>query len=476
MNIAPIFAAALAASTAGKFQPDWDSLERNYSVPEWYENAKFGIFCHWGPQCIPECGDWYARNMYNPGHRQARFHAEKYGDPKTFGFKDLIPLWKAEKWDPDELCALYKRMGARYIQAMANHHDNFDMFDSTYQPWNSVKMGPKKDILAGWKSAAEKNGLRFGVSIHAAHAWMFYEYGQKNGDTNMTGGDPEIQLLYRQNHPCGSIGKKNNWQWQGPKDSLPTEDFMENVRLRTMEIVTKYRPDLLYFDDTVVPFHKISDKGLRIVSDFYNMNSNAVCTGKILDRRQRKAMIWDVERGTPPEPMSPKWQTDTCIGSWHYSTDVYEKNRYKSAAYVLRMLADIVAKNGNLCLSVPIRADGSIDDKERAICEDIAAWMAVNGTAVFDTVPHTVCGEGPQLAKKVPMRDEGFNEGAIPKATEKDIRYLATKDGRTIYAIVLVPPAQDVTPAFAALGDLSAAKISRLKQVKDLPAVFRIER
>src|SRR5476651_2277368 len=169
--------------TSGKFQPTWDSLKQ-YRTPEWFRDAKFGIWACFGPQNQPEQGDWYARNMYAEGSSQNKFHVANYGPPSQFGFKDVIHLWKAEKWDPEKLVALYKRAGAQYFFAMANHHDNFDNWNSKYQPWNSVNIGPKKDLIGGWAKAAKHQGLPFGVSVHAAHAWSWYETSQgadKNG-------------------------------------------------------------------------------------------------------------------------------------------------------------------------------------------------------------------------------------------------------------------------------------------------------
>lgn len=478
-----VAASILAARADAQFAPTWESLAKR-PQPEWFAEAKFGIFCHWGFQCAAEDGDWYARELYNPASRQGKHHRERFGDPKDFGAKDLIPLWKGEKWNPQELCALYKRMGARYIVAMANHHDNFDNWASPHQSWNSVNMGPKRDILKGWSEAARANGLRFGASFHAAHAWTWLEPAQ-DYDGNLTAADGagkwwegyDLQQLYVQRHEP-SEGYRDfhrihkQWHW-GEGASRPSDDFRENFRLRTMDAIAKYKPDIIYFDDTVVPFYPVGNEGLRIVADFYNANPDAVATGKILDAQQRKAMVWDVERGTPPKPISPHWQTDTCIGSWHYDRALYERGGYKSAAAVLRILVDVVSKNGNLCLSIPIRSDGTIDEKERAICEDIADWMAVNGEAIFDTVPFDVCGEGPQLDAAPPLSAQGFNENKIPKATSKDIRYTQSRDGKAVYAICLVPPADGVVPAFASL-DGRIAEIKRLPQVGSAPAVFKI--
>ena len=162
----------------GPFQPTWESLQ-NYQTPEWYRNAKFGMWAHWGPQCQPEHGDWYARGMYEEGSSHYMYHLKKYGHPSKFGFKDVINEWKADKWNPEELVSLYKNAGAQYFMAMANHHDNLDLYDSKYQKnWNTTRIGPKKDLIGGWAKAARNNGLPFGVSVHASHAWMWYEPAQ----------------------------------------------------------------------------------------------------------------------------------------------------------------------------------------------------------------------------------------------------------------------------------------------------------
>jgi alpha-L-fucosidase len=220
---------------SGKFQPTWDSLKQ-YQVPEWYQDAKFGMWAHWGPQCEAEDGDWYARNMYQEGSRQYKDHLAKYGPPSVFGFKDIIHLWKAENWDPEKLVALYKDAGAKFFVALADHHDNFDNWDSKYQPWNSVAMGPQKNLIGGWAKAARDNGLPFGVTIHAAHAWSWYEPSQGADKTGPLAGVPydgklnkadgkgkwwdglDPQDLYAQNHVPG---KKLVWEWDAAKGRMP---------------------------------------------------------------------------------------------------------------------------------------------------------------------------------------------------------------------------------------------------------------
>mgnify|MGYP000275538611 FL=1 len=289
----------------GKFSPTWESLSQ-YEVPEWFRNAKFGIWAHWGPQCQPEAGDWYGRGMYEEGGAAYKWHLEHYGHPSEFGFKDVINEWKAEKWNPERLVALFKKTGARYFFAMGNHHDNMDLWDSKYQSWNSVNMGPKRNVLGEWEKAARKNKLPFGVSIHSSHAWTWYETAQgadKKGpyagisyDARVVtkedgkgkwweGYDP--QELYVQNHALSG----HAWAaWDWPEGtSVPPQSYYDNFFDRTVDMINKYHPDLVYFDDSVLPFWPINDTGLKVVSHYYNQNMklhkgnlNAVDFGKKL--------------------------------------------------------------------------------------------------------------------------------------------------------------------------------------------------
>lgn len=450
----------------GKFQPTWESLE-NYQVPEWFRNAKFGIWAHWGPQCVEGSGDWMARYMYMEGSDAYKYHVENYGHPSEVGFKDIIPLWKAEKWNPDKLVAFYKKIGAQYFFAMGNHHDNMDLWDSKYQPWNSVNMGPKRDILAEWEKASRKQGLPFGISFHADHAWTFYEPAQRydrNGskagisyDGKLTKADGkgkwwegyDPQDLYAQNHPLsegswwdGAITP--HWNW-GNGVCQPTEAYCTNFYNRTLDAINRYKPDLVYFDTSVLPLYPVSDAGLKIAAHFYNHNMAAnkgklegIMFGKMLDESQRKALIWDVERGAPNEIVNEPWQTCSCIGGWHYSTTIYQNNEYKSAATVVKLLVDIVSKNGNLLLSVPLRADGTFDEKEEAILNELGDWIAVNGEGIFNTRPWKVFGEGPIAKSSVEQKDQSLNEWRYSKLTSEEVRF--TQTDRNLYAIVMEWP------------------------------------
>lgn len=475
----------------GKFQPTWSSLE-NYQVPEWFRNAKFGIWAHWGPQCVEGSGDWMARSMYLEGSAEYKHHVEHYGHPSEVGFKDIIPLFKAEKWNPDKLVEFYKKIGAQYFFALGNHHDNFDLWDSKYQAWNSKNMGPKRDILAEWEQAARKYELPFGISFHADHAWTWYEPSQRydrNGpkagvpyDGTLTKADGkgkwwegyDPQDLYAQNHPMskgswvdGMI--HSQWAW-GNGACLPTQEYCTNFYNRTVDAINRYNPDLIYFDVTVVPFHPISDAGLKIAAHFYNHNMathkgklEAVMLSKILDENQRKAIVWDVERGAPNEIMEQPWQSCSCIGGWHYNTSIYENNWYKSAADVVKLLVDIVSKNGNLLLSVPLRADGTFDEKEEKILNEFGDWMNINKEAILDTRPWEIFGEGPIAEADIKINAQGFNEGSYSKATAQEIRFTQTK--KDLYATVLAWPTekQILIKSLSDESKLFPGKISRVE-------------
>jgi alpha-L-fucosidase len=454
----------------GKFEPTWQSLQQ-YQIPDWFRNAKFGIWAHWGPQCQPEQGDWFARFMYSEGSNQYKWFVNHYGNPSKVGFKEIINDWKAENWDPEKLVALYKRAGAQYFFAMANHHDNLDMWNSKYQEWNTTRVGPHKDIMSGWAKAAKNNHLPFGVSVHAAHAWTWLETAQhsdKNGefagvpydgkltkadgkDTWWEGLDP--QELYAQNHPLSEKSENVNsihsqWGWENGA-SVPSQEYCDKFYNRTVDLINQYNPDLIYFDDTALPLYPVSDAGLKIAAHYYNHNMathngklEAVLFGKILTDEQKKCMVWDVERGAPDKIQDLAWETCTCIGDWHYNRSVYDHNRYKSAKDVIHMLIDVVSKNGNLLLNIPVRGDGTIDEKEIAVVERIAHWMDINKESIFDTRPWRIFGEGPAAEKANPINAQGFNEGKI-KYNAKDVCY--NQKGNILYATVMGVPTGSVT-------------------------------
>lgn len=459
---APLWAPIRSNSATTAFQPHWESLAQ-YVVPDWFRDAKFGIWAHWSAQCVPEQGDWYGRLMYMQGEPDYDYHVKTYGHPSRFGFMEIDNLWKAEAWEPGKLMALYRSAGAKYFMALANHHDNFDAYDSKHHAWNSVNIGPKKDIVGTWAKAARDAGLRFGVSNHSAHAWHWFQtaYGY-DGEGPLAGVRYDAAVLTRADGkgkwwegldpqelytgpnlkmPDGLRGIAAVNRWHEEHDRIWTEDpppnnpeFVRKWSLRCQDLLEKYRPDMVYFDNTGLP---LGQAGLDVTAWYYNASQSwnggmldAVVTGKQLTPQQRSALVEDVERGFSDTLRRLPWQTDTCLGNWHYDRSLFERHGYKSAASVITRLCDVVAKNGNLMLSVPIRGNGTIDTDEVAILEALASWMKINGEAIFGTRPWKIYGEGPTQVKA-----GMFGEKDIKPFTAQDIRF-TTRRG-VLYALGL---------------------------------------
>jgi alpha-L-fucosidase len=364
--------------------------------------------------------------MYIEGHPQYEYHLKRYGHPSQFGYKDIIPLWKAERWDPEHLMGIYKSAGAKYFCVIAEHHDNFDCWNSKYQHWNSVNMGPKKDIVGTWARTARSHGLRFGVTEHLGATWNWWVVNKgadKMGPyagVPYDGNDPKHQDLYLPPH-------RDSDEWYSTK---APEWWRQRWYDRIQDLVDSYKPDLLYSDGGI-PFQEV---GRKLVAHFYNANMQQH-GGKLEAVYNCKrnpgyfedgTCVEDVERGIMQGINPIPWQTDTCIGDWYYKEGI----EYKTATTVITMLADIVSKNGNLLLNIPPRADGSLDDRELAILGQMAAWMDINAGAIFGTRPWKVFGEGPTQTKAGSM-----NEQAQTAYTAEDIRF--TTQGATLYAIAL---------------------------------------
>jgi alpha-L-fucosidase len=440
----------------GPFEPTMESLAAGYQVPDWYRDAKFGIWAHWGPQCQPEMGDWYGQRMYQFNNAAYKFHVQKYGHPSKFGFKDVCNIWKAENWDPERLISLYKRAGAKYFAAMAHHHDNFDMFDSKYQPWNSVAIGPKKDIVGGWARAVRAAGLRLAVSSHGDRAWSWYQVAQGSDPSGPMAGVPydgtmtkadgkglwweglDPQDYYAQYHQTG--------QYDWPQNGNPplAKAYIEKFFNRIIDLIDQHHPDLLYFDDTILPIYPVSDAGLRIAAYLYNTSVarsgkvDAVLTGKGLNPQQRQALVLDVERGVTSGGETMPWQTDTCIGSWHYERSVFDQHRYKTSQQVAQMLVDIVSKNGNLMLNIPLPGNGAPDADELKFLAEFTAWMDVNHEGIYATRPWKVYGEGPSVTTEGPRGQFGGARD-VRDYTSEDMRF--TMKGDTLYAFIMAWPA-----------------------------------
>lgn len=415
----------------GPFEATWESL-RKFECPDWFRDAKFGIWSHWGPQCVPMYGDWYARHMYVEGHDQYKHHWRHYGHPSKFGYKDLCKLWKAERFDPDGLMDLYVKAGAKYFVGQAMHHDNFDNFDSAHNPWNSVKVGPKRNICRMWQDAAKKRGLPFGLTEHlgASFSWSSSNKGaDKEGPyagVPYDGNDPEFETLYYPNadENRDEYRKKNIWYTEN-------EWFHKHWLDRIVDVIDKHQPDLLYSDGGV-PF---MDYGLTAIAHLYNTSAalhdgNNVAVYNQKDRKEEVHSIGvlDIERGGQADIFPTPWQIDTCVGGWFYDV----RQRYKTPQHVIEMLIDIVSKNGNLLLNLPQRPDGTLDEECLHILKCLGEWMPANGEGLFGTRPWHKAEEGD--ARRV---TEGFKESAT-EWTCSDFRF--TSKGNTVYAFMMKWP------------------------------------
>ena len=447
-----VAASALArAETApvilpGPFKATRESLE-TYRVPEWFRDAKFGIWAHWGPQSSAEYGDWYARNMYIEGHRQYKYHVEKYGHPSKVGFKDLIPAWKAEKFDPDHLMTLYKNAGAKYFVSMGVHHDNFDLWNSKLNKWNSVNMGPKKDVVGLFRRAALKNGLRFGVSEHLAvsYNWFQTSHGADNeGEFKgvpYDGADPKYASLYHETHPA----PRNAWD----ESNVPVA-WRQHYFERIKDLIDQYQPDLMYTDGPIF----FNEWGVALTAHHYNRIAekykgkvDAVWANKGKADCVQGTCVLDLERGVVDRIWDQPWQTDTCIGNWHYDKEA----KYKSPKIVIDMLVDIVSRNGNLLLNFPLPSSGMLDPEEMNVLQAITAWMRVNSEAIYGTRPWKVFGAGPavDMAAQAAQGASGhhqagaFNERNRKALTADDVRF--TKKGDVVYAFLMGWPEQQAS-------------------------------
>ncbi len=444
---APASAGANLEIAAGPFQPTMDSL-KEYKRPDWFRDAKFGIWAHWGPQAVPMMGDWYARHIYEQGSADYRYHLQHYGHPSVFGYKDIIPLWKAEKWDPDRLMQLYKKAGAAYFVSMGSHHDNFFLWNSKLHKWNAVNMGPKRDVVGDWQKAARKYGLRFGVSEHLGASFNWFQASHGSDKTGpkagvpYDGADPKYEDLYHFPAKPGSGG----WYSSDPR-------WQRQWYAEIKELVDNYHPDLLYSDGGV-PFG--NEVGLSMIAHFYN--SNAALHGGHCDAvyncKQKSEGRWveDLERGIMPRIDPYPWQTDTSIGDWFYNRNW----KFRPVSWVIHMLVDNVSKNGNLLLNVVQRPDGSLDPEVEKMLAELAQWNAVHGEAIHGSRPWLVYGES-----AVKVKGGHFNEDFPYNARE--IRF--TTKGPVLYAIALGWP-EDRQLVVRSLARPAGKEVNKIQTVR----------
>ena len=421
----------VAAGVAhGPFRARWRSLE-GYRAPSWFRNAKFGIFIHWGVFSVPAFqNEWYSRNMYVKGSLAYEYQRAVYGPQSKVGYKNFIPQFTMAKFDPKAWAALFKRAGARYVVPVAEHSDGFADYDCKFTLWNSVRMGPKRDLVGALEKAVRAEGLRFGVSSHRAGHWWWYHPGTRY-DSDVD--DPRYAGLYGPAEPMSlpgvnTHGEPNPGQLQ---DWLPpSRAFLEDWLARSTELVDEYHPDLLYFDwwidqPAFAPY-------LKKMAAYYYNSAAARHQGVVLTYKMRAfapgTAVLDIERGKLNSLRLRPWQTGTSVSldSWGY----VRNDKYRTARSLLTDLIDIVSKNGNMLLNIGPRANGTIPGKVRRILLRMGAWLRVNGQAIYGTRPWVLYGEGPTLAPK--GRDAGQHY------TPADFRF--TRKGAALYALGLDRP------------------------------------
>ena len=446
-NGVPMLSPITGLAGDGPYQPTWESMLA-YEVPEWYQDAKFGIWAHWGPQCVPEAGDWYARNMYMQGSTQYQYHLQHYGHPSKFGFKDLCPQWTLLNWKPEDLMLRYHKAGARFFLALANHHDNLDTWDSKHHPWNAVNIGPRRDVVGTWAAQARKLNMRFGVTVHQPRNWWWLQTAHGSDTTGPLAGVPY------DGHLTAADGAGQWWQGMDPQQmyapkhppmALPDISYVKNFYDRTRDLIDRHDPDLLYLDNALLP---LGWGGMNISAYFYNRSlklrqgrMEAVITTKQVPDNLLKALVADYERGTTSSLAAYPWQSETCIGGWHYDRALFqapgEFGGYMHPTEVIHWLIDTVSKNGTFVLNIPGRPDGTIDSKEIAVLDQLTAWMQVHGEAIYETRPWTTYGEGPNVRKGASAQNAPRHLDAL------DIRFTRNKANTVVYAFFLGSPNRD---------------------------------
>ena len=417
-----------AVAHQGPFRPDWESLEK-YEVPEWYKDGKFGIFIHWGVYSVPAFGnEWYPRNMYREGSEEYKHHIARYGPQSKFGYKDFIPMFRAEHFDAAAWAQLFRKAGAKYVVPVAEHHDGFAMYDSGLSDWTAAKMGPHRDTTGELAKAVRAEGLHFGVSSHRVEHNFFMGQGRTiPSDVN----DPQYAALY---------GPAHGWlmnPWGTPVNNdftYVSSAWADDWLARAAELVEKYHPDIVYFDWWIGQ-PSIQPNLTRFAAFYYNDSLKHGDHVGVINYKdyamQEHAAVLDLERGQLGDIRPLYWQTDTSVSnkSWGY----IENDTFKSPEFVVHQLIDIVSKNGNLLMNIGPRSDGTIPDEVQRVLLDVGAWLTINGEAIYGTRPWRVYGEGPTK-----VAAGSFHDVETRSYTAEDFRF--TAKGDDLYVIGLAWP------------------------------------
>lgn len=404
------------------YEPTWESLSQ-HRIPEWFRDAKFGIYTHWGPVTVgaedgPSGVQWYGRNMYNPKSPTFDYHRKKYGDQNSFGYKDIVPLFKAEKFDAEQWAKLFAAAGARFAGPVAIHHDNYAMWNSKFTQWDSMDQTPKRDFTAELEKAIRKRGMKFITTFHHAFAWQYYEPAY-----NFDAVDGKDAGLYCELHEPGTP---------------PSKAFLDKWLGMVNEVITKYEPDLTWFDfglsRVITPEYQ-----QRMFADYYNWAARKGMEVGVAHKHHsihEHTGILDFERGREDRLTPYPWLTDTSIGPWFHQ----KSTPYKSVNDIVDVLVDIVSKNGCMLLNVGPAVDGTIPPDAQKLLRGIGRWLNTNGEAIFETRPWETFGEGPTHNS-----GGGFSENKDKPYTLEDIRFTQSKDGKTVYVVVLDWPEREIT-------------------------------